>query len=118
MTLMATFTVVPIYRLPFTVVEPPTRPPVASKLKMGLYCIKAQCKLLTKDGNKIADFVGYDSDLGITKSVEQACEWRRSGVKVEKCTKAELSFVDRAKHQPCQGEIYFVHEKGSVQKIV
>lgn len=100
-----------------TITAPPVKPPIVPTTGIGLYCIKAECTLLDKNSKTNGKFTGYDNTLEIIKKVENACEFKRSAVSGQRCDKAQVTFVDRSKHLPCQGEIFFEHNN-LVRKVV
>lgn len=90
-----------------TITAPPQKPPNIFSSALGLYCIKATCQLRSTKDEHIAKYTGYDTSVNIAKKVEEACNFRRSALKREKCTAAEVTFIQRSREQPCSGEVYF-----------
>lgn len=97
--------------------SPPSKPPTVPSLALGLYCIKATCELVDVKNKSLGKFSGFDTDINIAKKVEGACEFKKSGVKNERCTRSEVTFLQPSANNPCSGEIYF-YTGDQVKKVV
>lgn len=84
---------------------PPTLPP--RRLNLGGYCVKATCELHEKDGKAVGRVIGYDTRDNIQQRVSEACEFRRSGVRGQKCGEVQLTLLPYRRDLQCQGEMYF-----------
>ena len=85
---------------------PPSQP------STGPFCIRANCHLVDNDSHEtLADLIGYDTDYGIIKKTQNACNRvKKNG---SQCDDPNITIIPTHKIQSCDGHIIY---KNHVEK--
>ena len=94
---------------------PPTKPPAPCSL--GGYCIKASCDMRDVDGNKIGEVTGFDTRGSIAERVENVCPYKKSAIRGQTCSEAEVTMLPSRRDLQCDGQIYYELADGVRKRV-
>jgi len=82
----------------------------------GATCWRATCFAIDDDGQRVAAFMGYDTEPGaIADDTRTACKLRAP--KDTMCGQSDVVMLPAARTE-CSGQIYFVFRDGAVKRLV